>query len=157
MASDPRRIRVHEAGHVVVALAQHIPVVSVSVQPVGNFMGLTRFDMPYGLNRLRRSTVLRRMIRVLYAGAAAERQVFGNHEQGCDADDLQRVAQLVSRLAATGADASLDHLHRLLDQTDEMLRQRPRQLRRLDRALEQTPVLDGATILRVIRRRNWPT
>ena len=94
-----RRIAYHEAGHAVVAtLCEHAdPVQKVSIVPRGKAaLGYT-LQLPAADTYLMTERELNDRIRVLLAGRAAEKLVFGDFSTGAE-NDLIRASQMAKRI-----------------------------------------------------------
>ena len=109
-----RRIAYHEAGHAVVATLCEFadPVQKVSIVPRGKAaLGYT-LQLPAADTYLMTERELYDRIRVLLAGRAAEKLVFGDFSTGAE-NDLMRASQMAKRIVGhfgMASDGSLLHM-----------------------------------------------
>lgn len=124
-----RRIAVHEAGHLLVAGAEAMPVRRVLVGSLACLRagvaagGITEFDPPdhakLSLEQLRRWS------RVLQAGMAAEQVIFGGSDGG--ADDRALLGRIWG-LSGYDVDTAQREQRRARRETEQQLRQQQQQL-----------------------------
>ena len=133
---DLRLAAVHEAGHAVAYLACGPRVlIEVALEQRGGKLGYTRIDpaeLDRGSHFVTRSN-LRRKLRALLAGRAAEREILGEVSGGCggaDNSDLAEATRLATAAVATfglGANENQVLWHRLrsVEDSDRLLAANP--------------------------------
>lgn len=138
-----RRIAVHEAGHVLIAEEEQLPVQQVLVGTLAcvraglSSSGATEFTVPESVKMSLED--LRRWSRVLQAGIAAETVVFGQARGG--ADDRALLGRLWGLSGQDVATAQREQ-RRARREIEQQLRQRRQALeQQVDQLLEQAPRL----------------
>ena len=138
-----RRIAVHEAGHLLVAEAEAMPVKRVLVGSLACLQaglqsaGCTEFDPPEHAKLA--AEELRRWSRVLQAGMAAEALVYGEERGG--ADDRALLGRLWG-ISGFDVDTAQRELRRARREVDQVLRQQRGSLEATaERLLEAAPRL----------------
>jgi cell division protease FtsH len=99
-AEEKKRVAVHEAGHAVVAhfTPETEPLERVSILPRGMALGATH-QTPSADKHIMTQPEIDARLRVLMAGYAAERIVYGNPSSGAE-NDLRRATELAIKMVA---------------------------------------------------------